>query len=373
MMKSANEGMIAEESPAVPEQQPPRGDEDYSWMQNGTKIMVKMGKEELPFAAWVMSEPSFEDGRSWMVKVKWEGWTRTKNGVYDEVECSRCEKIDISGGSHRRRLQPRRSAKMPEADAGEPQSAQQITSRKRDRDKSSTEEELLTTAAAAAATVAPELDDSEDDCKPAAQTMIKFKSNKKRYEDAKQSLCAMPGLNEQEVVEALGKVGPPYGLQTVMQTIEEARTKTNEWTEPQGGPFVPTVGMRIRKVSGGKVFYGTVTGDAERCRVDANDDCSELVQMWEVTFDDGNLVDDMDWHELFQCRVDRPRKPAPCRGRQLQFLELFSGKSPPPSVVLLQVLKQDNKILTANLPFSYWKQPQVKVLYHMSFVTGNGE
>ena len=40
------------------------------------------------------------------------------------------------------------------------------------------------------------------------------------YEKARQSLCAMPSMSEQEVLDALEKVGPPYGLQTVMWKIE---------------------------------------------------------------------------------------------------------------------------------------------------------
>ena len=80
---------------------------------------------------------------------------------------------------------------------------------------------------------------------------------------------------------------------------------------------------------------GTVTKDAELKEVPSNEEDDDggvlerggkpqQIMFWEVTFDDGD-VDDMDWNELFRCRADKPLRLAPCRGRQLQSLELFSG------------------------------------------------
>ena len=130
------------------------------------------------------------------------------------------------------------------------------------------------------------------------QSRAESQLNMKRYEDAKKSLCAMPETTEEEVVAALQKVGPPYGLQTTFHAIEHARRKAENWTEPKTERFVPHVGMRIRKVSDGKIYFGTVTQDAELCRLD-EDEGSRAVQMWEVTFDGGDgCVDDMDWHEV---------------------------------------------------------------------------
>ena len=103
---------------------------------------------------------------------------------------------------------------------------------------------------------------------------------------------------------------------------------------------------------------GTVTKDAElkevpSCEVgddDGNDDGvvggrkPQQIMFWEVTFDDGD-VDDMDWNELFRCRADRPLRLAPCRGRQLQSLELFSGMYCTHQIVcLLHVLSSMNQL-----------------------------
>jgi len=109
-------------------------------------------------------------------------------------------------------------------------------------------------------------------------------------------LCAMEEMNEQEVVAALETVGPPYGLQTVMHAIEASRRATSEWTEPKAERFKPEIGMRVRKVAEGKIYFGTVTSDAVLCRISEDD--PQVVPMWEVTFDGGDAVDDMDWHEV---------------------------------------------------------------------------
>jgi hypothetical protein len=145
----------------------------------------------------------------------------------------------------------------------------------------------------------------------------------KQYEQARRSICLMPGMRVEEVAEALEKVGPPYGLQTVMNTIQQSR-KSTDWTEPMTGRFLPEVGTCVRKMFNGKNFHGVVTKEAERISISDDMGISHNVLMWEVTYEDGEK-DDMDWNELFQCRADRPVRLAPCRGRQLQCLEIFCG------------------------------------------------
>ena len=172
-------------------------------------------------------------------------------------------------------------------------------------------------------------DEYEDSRKPAAissdtETSLSITGRGKgawaehQYEKAKRSLCALPGMLEQEVVIALKTVGRPYGLQSAMQEIYRRRG----WVEP--GEFVPSVGMRVQKMFSGKNYLGKVTKDAELVDQE-NGAPGEEVMMWQVTFDDGE-IDDMTLDELFRCRVDRPRILAPCRGRQFQMLEIFSGE-----------------------------------------------
>jgi hypothetical protein len=144
----------------------------------------------------------------------------------------------------------------------------------------------------------------------------------KQYEEARRSICLMPGMRVEEVAEALEKVGPPYGLQTVMNTIQQSRNST-DWTEPMTGRFLPEVGTCIRKMFNGRNFHGVITKEAEPVSI-SDDMRSKKVLMWEVTYEDGEK-DDMDWNELFQCRADRPVRLAPCRGRQLHCLEIFCG------------------------------------------------
>ena len=144
----------------------------------------------------------------------------------------------------------------------------------------------------------------------------------KQYEEARRSICLMPGMRVEEVAEALEEVGPPYGLQTVMNAIQQSRIST-VWTEPMTGRFLPEVGSRVRKMFSGRNFHGVVTKEAEPVSI-SDDMGSRDVLMWEVTYEDGEK-DDMDWNELFQCRADRPVRLAPCRGRQLHCLEIFCG------------------------------------------------
>jgi len=154
------------------------------------------------------------------------------------------------------------------------------------------------------------------------QMKSKEEREKQQFEKAKTSLLSLPGLVESEILSALKAVGPPFGLQAVIRMIQK-KAQDRQWLEPSGERFAPKVGMRVRKMFDGKNFYGTVTKDKEKIVVPG--DPPREVMMWEVTFDDGD-VDDMDWYELFRYRANRPIQTAPCRGRQLQCLELFSGR-----------------------------------------------
>jgi len=156
-----------------------------------------------------------------------------------------------------------------------------------------------------------------------------FKSNDPNilhsYEEAKKTLCYLPGLHEDEISKALDQMkGPPYGLQTAVHIVHQNRTNQS-WPTPSV-KFKPEIGLRIRKLFDGFTYYGTVTKDAETVLVPpvVEGDAVISKRMWEVTFDDGEK-DDMDWKELLQCRASRPMRTNPIRGRSLGCVELFSG------------------------------------------------
>ena len=138
------------------------------------------------------------------------------------------------------------------------------------------------------------------------------------YETAKKDLCYRMGVTEEEVVAALNKMEPPYGLNKAMQLIHKAKEDPKSYQEKKE-KFSPKIGLRIRKNYMGSTYYGTVTKNAEFVEVDG-----DRVQMWEVTFDDGE-VEDMDFNELMMYDANRPTRTHPLRGRQLCALELFSG------------------------------------------------
>jgi hypothetical protein len=142
------------------------------------------------------------------------------------------------------------------------------------------------------------------------------------YETAKRSLCRMLEMTEEEVVEALAFIGPPYGLNEAMQFIREKR-KNGIWKEPK--PFDGIkIGMRIRKPFNGQNYFGTVVNEAELLTEIDEDGCKIESLFWKVKFDDGD-EDDMCFEEILQYRADRVNVPAAPRGRPLQCLELFCG------------------------------------------------
>ena len=145
-----------------------------------------------------------------------------------------------------------------------------------------------------------------------------YKSHVADYETAKKDLCYRMGVTEEEVVAALDQLTPPYGLNAAMQLIHKAKDNPDSY-KAEREKFIPRVGLRVRKNYLGSTYYGNVTKEAEWLEVDG-----ERVQMWEVTFDDGD-IEDMDFNELMLCDANRPTRTHPVRGRQLCALELFSG------------------------------------------------
>ena len=138
------------------------------------------------------------------------------------------------------------------------------------------------------------------------------------YEKAKTDLCYKMGVTEDEVVAALSKMEPPYGLNKAMQLIHKAKEDPETYEEKKE-KFSPKIGLRIRKNFMGSTYNGKVMENARPLVVDG-----DRVQMWAVKFDNG-VYEDMDFNELMMYHADRPTRTHPVRGRQLCSLELFSG------------------------------------------------
>jgi len=188
----------------------------------------------------------------------------------------------------------------------------------RDRPRQKSEE------SEAAVAVATTGDDDRKRAAKATAAAVSPKAAQALYDAAKKTLCHSIGITEKEVVAALDKMGrPPYGLNKAMQLIHQAKAQTDfDAGGEKSETFKPKVGMRIRKYFAGVAYVGEVTKEAEWVR---DPETGDERRMWEVTYDDDGEKDDMDFDELFHCWASRPVRPNPVRGRQMCFLELFSG------------------------------------------------
>ena len=169
-----------------------------------------------------------------------------------------------------------------------------------------------------------------------------IKTDDPKYIEAKQSLCAFSTFTEKEVTAALAKVGPPYDrLQLITKEIHKTRNEKEKGeddfaaTDGCKNKFKAEIGLRIRqRFDDGKNYMGTVTRNAEWVDFHGQnqDNPSDKVKVWQVTYDDGD-VEDMTWHELFKFRADRPRDDTHprSRGRKLNCLEII-GYLPPSDV-----------------------------------------
>ena len=173
------------------------------------------------------------------------------------------------------------------------------------------------TPAAAAAPAATESQEATT-TEPPKRSTKKAPRASYSYETTKKDLCYCLGVTEVEVTAALNKMKPPYGLNKAMRLIHQAKTEgTQEATSRE--KFAPKIGLPIRKALEGSQYHGKVTKDAEILEVDG-----QKVRMWEVTYDDGDK-EDLDFFELMASWAGRSIRTNPARGRQLCFLELFSG------------------------------------------------
>ena len=181
--------------------------------------------------------------------------------------------------------------------------------------------------------------EEEEDSKPKAKKLKQSKLSP--YEQAKEHLCALSCMTEEEVVIALQEIKSPYDINDTIAQVYRNRDNNgiaNNGTvkatvQPEesigsspgnGRLFMPKVGLRIRRLYGGRNYLATVTKDMRIVEESSDDGVPRQYKVWQVTYDDGD-VDDMTWSELCQHCVHSPIRNSVSRGRTLQCLELFSG------------------------------------------------
>jgi hypothetical protein len=131
------------------------------------------------------------------------------------------------------------------------------------------------------------------------------------------------GLGIDEIDEAVSKMTPPYDMNTAVQYIHESKQKSENRLEE--GKFEPKVGMEVRKLIHGHVFYGFVTSGPYK---NIHPVTKKQTTLWDVTLtfeNENDTKEQWDWEELLDNRASRPLHPHPATGRSMCFLELFSG------------------------------------------------
>lgn len=142
-----------------------------------------------------------------------------------------------------------------------------------------------------------------------------------QFEQARKHLSFKMGVSIPEVLAALEQMDPPYGLNAAMKLIHIAKQQPNSTPGEEFKRFAPVVGLKIRKNFSGKSYNRSVVAGPDLVEVDG-----ETVRAWKVVFEDGE-VDDMEYHELFRWRANRPDRPHSwVDRRQMCSLEPFSGE-----------------------------------------------
>jgi len=146
------------------------------------------------------------------------------------------------------------------------------------------------------------------------------------FSRALNAVLSLENVTAEEATTALHAIGPPYGLQEATRELREMRQRANE-----RGQSLITIhpGMKLRKRFNGKECFGEVVREMEdfvwKPQDNATGKSGIYAKVWRVKFDDGE-EEDLEWDEIVQCRCERTRIPASCRGRPLQCLELFCGQ-----------------------------------------------
>ena len=198
-------------------------------------------------------------------------------------------------------------------------------------------------------------DDEEDLVKDEVLDYIEF-------ETARKALCHKMGVTQDEVLVALETMQkekkikrskqqqqhqqqlrgrPHYGLNEAMQLIHKAKQghnnnsnipaiQDNQPQQQQGfSRFEAKIGLKIRKNFLGASYNGTVISGPTWLK---DDEEGDDIKVWRVKYEDDD-EDDMEYHELFRWRANRPIDNFFVSGsggrrrrcRQLCALELFGG------------------------------------------------
>ena len=141
-----------------------------------------------------------------------------------------------------------------------------------------------------------------------------------QFEQARKQLSFKMGVSIPEVLAALEQMDPPYGLNAAMKLIHIAKQQPNATPAEEFKRFKPAIGLKIRKNFSGTSWNASVVAGPKPLEVDG-----QKIKVWEVVYDDDGDIDDMEYHELFRWRANRPDRPHASMGRQMCALELFSG------------------------------------------------
>jgi hypothetical protein len=156
--------------------------------------------------------------------------------------------------------------------------------------------------------------------KPPAKQWKGYKANYNNYDDVLHDLVSLIGITHDEAKAALAQMTPPYGMNKAVQLIHQAKKNPRNYRQVTRSKFHPHAGMRVRKNFAGNQYHGTVASNGETMTTDEGKE----IMRWRVEWDDGDY-EDMDFDELLESQADRPIRPHPVRGRQLNCLEIFSG------------------------------------------------
>lgn len=338
-----------------------------SWIREGVALIVTDGNKNVEYAAHVKSRPFLCDN-VWFVTIKYD-----LSCELADVECSRCNVIDLEGKRPKRFRRTVKQEKCviepPEiidvqsfssfsfSEVGGDGNEQAVARLPLQEDDSvafgadffpavtpSPTREATSfnipkkRGLDSLAQVSDELfgaDDSDEDSvmnkKPAAREKStrdyneadvveeedsRQLENAEKFEAAKNVLGNLE-YSPKEVEAALHAIGPPYtNLQTAALQIQRQR-RLNQ----NSSVFEVEIGMTFRKPFDGTEYEGVVLSKVNE-KVKKGD--GRAVNVWKVVYSDGD-EEELDYDELLRFRYPRP-EVASCLGRPMQGLELFCGE-----------------------------------------------
>ena len=261
--------------------------QEFSWIEVGENLNVVYGGKKIVYIAKAASVPVYDrENEEWVVSVCYD------SGRVEIVGCSACFPLPTERPTRERKKTALLNAAV-------------VTPVKKARYK---QYDNLSVSS---------FDDSES--KPAAS--VDSDKKEEMYEGAFNAFSKMPGLEEDEVKEALEAVGYPYGSQAVMQEISIRRMAGKSNDQERQAESEVQIGMIVRKQFDDGIFFGRVTKEVEESV------CSgygEPKKAWQGLYFDGD-TEEMNEEELKHFSFEAPKTIASCRGRKFQMLELFCG------------------------------------------------